>query len=425
INSPVFKTDTSSSDFIDIVHNLINEVDDDRNNIVARDKVILVVEDDLKFAKVILEKSHQSNLKTVIASRYNEIFTLANKFDPIAITLDVNLPDTNGWKVLDLIKNDLHLRHIPIHVISGEENSLLAFKRGARSFNLKPIYGENLNFLFHDILEFNRKEVKDVLIIEDNELDSMRVVNALKGLNLNIKTIEGGNESLAEITANSYDCIIMDYMLKDIRGNELMMKINGVKSVYCPVIVFSAKDFTEEELNELKKYTNSIILKNGISINGLIDNVITHLHINHSLLSSEYKNIIESLHNSTDILKAKSVLIVDDDVRNLFALTSAFEKYDMQIYTAESGMEAIDIINNNGNIDIILMDIMMPQMDGYEAIRKIRKECQKMNLPIIAVTAKAMKSDRDKSIAAGASDYITKPVNLENLLSIMRIWLYS
>ncbi|MFO7446887.1 MAG: response regulator, partial [Ignavibacteriaceae bacterium] len=417
------ETDT---DLIDMVHDIINEVDDDRNNIGLKDKVLLVVEDDLRFAKIILEKSHEIGLKTVIATRYNEIFFLANKFNPVGITLDVNLPDTNGWKVLDLIKSDLNLRHIPLHIISGEENSSLAFQRGSRSFLLKPINNEALFRLLTDIAEYNNKAVKDLLIVEDNELDSTQMLNALKGLNINIKSVGSGAEALSELSSKSvsYDCIVVDYVMPDMEGKDLIKKINKIKPALTPVVVYSAKDFNDLELKELKRFTNSVMLKGVNSFEKLMEDIVIHLHLNHKDLSQDSKSIIENIRKKEDILKGKSVLIVDDDVRNLFALTSALEKYEMLTHTAESGMEAISIINNNEKVDIVLMDIMMPEMDGYETIKRIRKECKKQNLPIIAVTAKAMKGDRDKSIAAGASDYITKPVNLENLLSLMRIWMY-
>jgi signal transduction histidine kinase/HAMP domain-containing protein/CheY-like chemotaxis protein len=428
IESPASGDDPSfnpDSDFIEIVHDIINEVDDDRSNISSKDKVLLVVEDDLRFAKIVLEKAHKYGLKTVIASRYNEIFFLAGKYNPVAITLDVNLPDTNGWKVLDLIKSDLTLRHIPLHIISGEENTSLAFQRGARSFLLKPLNDDKLNDLLEDIVEHSNKNIKDLLIIENNELESMQMLNALSGLKINAKCISNAEEALKEVSSSAYDCIVVDYSLSENGSSNLIGKINQLKSHFTPIIIYSAKNFSTDELNELKRFSNTIMLKSVHSFEKLLEEVIVKLHINHKELTPEYRELIENTHLNEDILKNKNVLIVDDDVRNLFALTSALERYNMSIHTAESGMEAIDVINKNENIDIILMDIMMPEMDGYATTKKIRKEYKKQNLPIIAVTAKAMKGDREKSIKAGASDYITKPVNIENLLSLMRIWMYK
>ena len=416
---------SGDSEIINMVNDIINEIKDDRTNIGTNDKVLLVVEDDLNFAGLILEKSHLFNLKTVVASRYNEIFSFINKYNPAAIILDINLPETNGWKVLDLIKNDLNLRHIPVYVISGEDSSTTAFNKGARNFLMKPLNNETFETFFGDVIEYSGKKNKELLIIQDNELDSARMINLLKGLNLNIKSVYGGNPEQTGLELDNFDCIIIDNVLSGNRKQDWIKKIMSIKSELTPLIVYSEKEFSMEESGYLSNISHSIVVGNGNSYNRLIDNVITHLHIDHKSLAPEYRNMVESLRENTDILKGISVLIVDDDIRNLFALTSVFERYEMIVHTAESGMEAIEIVNKNTKIDIILMDIMMPKMDGYETIKKIRSECGKKNLPIITLTAKAMKADREKSFSAGASDYITKPVNLENLLSIMRIWLYQ
>ncbi|MGE5805267.1 MAG: HAMP domain-containing protein [Ignavibacteria bacterium] len=423
-SSSIETNSSSDSDLIEIVHEIINEVDDDRGNVGPKDKILLVVEDDLRFAKIILEKSHEFGLKTIIAYRYNEIFFLSNKL-PIAITLDVNLPDTNGWKILNLLKNDLELRHIPLHIISGEENSSLAFSRGARSFMLKPVSNDQLTSLLEDIIEYNAKGVKDLLIIEENQLNTTQMLNVLNSLNINTKIVPRRKEALPEISRVPYDAIIIDYINPSIECRELVKKINEVKPNLSPIIIFTPQDFSEFELKALKEYSNSSQIKNVDSFEKLLEEVILLFHLDHKELTVECRESIEQLRKKEDILKGKSVLIIDDDVRNLFALTSALEKYEMITYTAESGLEAINTINDNDNIDIVLIDIMMPEMDGYETIKRIRKECRKQSLPIITVTAKAMKGDRDKSINAGASDYITKPVNLENLLSLMRIWMYK
>jgi signal transduction histidine kinase/CheY-like chemotaxis protein len=412
------------SDLIEIVHEIINEVDDDRGNIGAKDKVLLVVEDDLRFAKIILEKSHEFGLKTVIASRYNEIFFLCGKFKPAAVTLDVNLPDTNGWKVLNLIKNDLDLRHIPIHIISGEENSSLAYSRGARSFILKPISNDQVSSLLTDIAEYSSKAVKELLIIGENQLNTAQMFNVLNGLNINVKTVLMGNHALSEISTKVYDAVVIYTSSEETELKEQLKIICGIKPSFTPVIIYSSKLYTDIQLKELKEYAGSAQIKSVNSFEKLLEETVIILHLNHKELKPECRESIEEMRKKEDILKGKSVLIVDDDVRNLFALTSVLEKYEMVPHTAESGSEAINVINSNDKIDIVLMDIMMPEMDGYETIKKIRRECRKQALPIIAVTAKAMKGDREKSIKAGASDYITKPVNLENLLALMRIWMY-
>ncbi|HLA53799.1 MAG TPA: response regulator, partial [Flavitalea sp.] len=409
------------------LNELINEVGDDKNNIIASDKVVLVVEDDQRFAKIMIDKAHETDLKVVVASNFGEVFDLVNKFNPVAVTLDVKLPDGSGWKIIDLFKNDMNFRHIPIYLISGEENKLLATKRGARGFYLKPLKNETLTVLFEDIHLFIEKPQKKLLIIEDNEHDSSLIVKMLNNSDmLDISIATTGNEGIELLKNNTYDGVIVDYMLPDAVGMDIITEINSIKKLrMMPVIVYSAKDFSPKEKISLKQYTNRVILKSVDSLEMLLEETVLHLHINHKNLPPEKKKIIENLRLKEDVLVGKNVLVVDDDVRNLFALTTAFERYNINAFTAESGQEAINMLNEHNDIDIVLMDIMMPEMDGYETTQKIRREHKNSYLPIIAVTAKAMKGDREKCIEAGASDYITKPVKIDQLLSLMRVWLYK
>ena len=412
---------------LDVLNEIINEVGDDRNNIIDSDRVVLVVEDDIRFAKIMLEKAHEMDLKIIVATNFGDVFELANKFIPIAITLDVKLPDASGWRILDLFKNDLNFRHIPVHLISGEENRLLAMQRGARSFHLKPLKAEALTVLFSDIIEYNERKQKHLLIVEDNELESSQIAKILdNGELINIEIANSGNQALELIRNNVYDCIIVDYMLPDIVGLEFIMEVNSMKKLYMtPVIIYSAKDFSPKERVKLKQYANKILLKDVTSLDLLLEETVLLLHLNHKDMLPEKRKLIESLRLKNDVLANKTALVVDDDVRNLFALTTAFEKYNINTITAESGKEAMTILDENNDIDIVLMDIMMPEMDGYETIQKIRREHKNSTLPIVAVTAKAMKGDREKCIEAGASDYITKPVKIDQLLSLMRVWLYK
>jgi len=409
------------------VNEIINESGDDRNMIMSHDKVVLVVEDDLRFAKIMIEKAHELGMKAVVATGFAEVLELMNKFIPIAVTLDVKLPDASGWKILDLFKNDMNFRHIPIHLISGEENRLLSMQRGARSFNLKPLKNEALSVLFKDIVEFHSRTPKRLLIVEDNELDSSQIAKILdNGDRLEISIAQTGQEALELIRNSVYDCIIVDYMLPDIPGLEFVTEISSINKLQMtPVLIYSAKDFTPKEKTQLKQYANRILLKDVNSLELLLEETVTHLHLNHKDLSPEKRRIIENLRSREDVLSGKNILIVDDDVRNLFALTTAFERHNIKAITAESGQEAINILADNNHVDMVLMDIMMPEMDGYETTQKIRREHKNSNLPIIAVTAKAMKGDREKCIEAGASDYITKPLKIDQLMSLMRVWLYK
>ncbi len=407
---------------LDIVNEMINDTGDDRSNIQPSDKVLLVVEDDLRFGKIVIDKAHEKGLKAVVAMNYLEVFDFINRFSPIAITLDVKLPDTSGWKVIDLLRTDLTYRHIPIHVISGEENRNLALKRGARSFLLKPLSNDLLNDLFNDIVELDGKKNKHILVVEDNELDSSQIAKIHQDDMLNVTIASTGIEALELIRQEDYDCIILDYTLPDISGQDIIHEVSKLKNRLTPVIVYSARDFNKSELNNVNLNSSSVLLKGVNSIERLLEETISHLHINHKNLAPEKRRIIENIRNKEDILTGKNVLVVDDDVRNLFALTTVFERFNINIITAESGKEAINLLNENPKIEMVLMDIMMPEMDGYETTQKIRREHKNSSLPIIAVTAKAMKGDRQKCIEAGASDYITKPVKIDQLLSLMRLW---
>ena len=239
---------------------------------------------------------------------------------------------------------------------------------------------------------------------------------------MNVTIAPTASEALSEIESKEYDCIILDYTLPDMPGPELIQKVSKTKQKLTPVIVYSARDFSKTELSQINNNSNSVLLKGANSIEQLLEQTVSHLHINHKELAQDKRRIVENIRNKEDILSNKNILVVDDDVRNLFALTTVFERFNINVITAESGKEAIQLLNENPKIDMVLMDIMMPEMDGYETTQKIRREHKNSTLPIIAVTAKAMKGDRQKCIEAGASDYITKPLKIDQLLSLMRLW---
>ena len=417
--------DAADGKSLTIVNEMINDAGDDRNAVQPNDNVVLVVEDDLRFGRIMVDHAHKAGLKAVIATNYIEIFDCINRYEPIAITLDVKLPDTSGWKVLDLLRNDLSFRHIPIHLISGEENHQLALRRGARSFLMKPLDQDALKLLFADITGFAEKTIKKVLVIEDNEVDSSQISKILTCDKIEVHFAGTGQEGLNLIGKNSYDCIILDYTLPDIDGREMTEKTAAQKDPLTPLIIYSAKDFRKPELSHLQGISNSILGKGVDSLEHLLEETVIQLHIEHADLTTHQRRIIENIRKKEDILVGKNILVVDDDVRNLFALTTVFERFEINVITAESGREAIQILNDTPSIDMILMDIMMPEMDGYETTQKIRREHKNSSLPIIAVTAKAMKGDRQKCIEAGASDYITKPLKIDQLLSLMRIWFFK
>jgi len=406
----------------DVPDEMSDETGDDRADIQTGDKVILVIEDDLRFGKIMIEKAHEKGLKAIVATNYDEVFDFINRFFPMAITLDVNLPVTSGWKVIHLLHNDLTYSHIPIHVISGEENRILVLKRGARSFLLKPLENGLLNELFDDIISYDQKEIKSVLIVEDNEIDSSQIAKMLQDSRIKITIAETCKRALELIDKEDYDCIILDYMLPDMSGSELIHEVSRSKNKFAPLIIYSVKDFNKAELNNVNYNSNSFIMKGVNSIENLLVETVSQLHVNPKHLAPDKRRIIENILNKKDILTDKNILIVDDDVRNLFAMTTVFERFNIRIITAESGKEAIRTLRDNPQIEMVLMDIMMPEFDGYETIQQIRLDRKDSTLPIIAVTAKAMKKDRQKCIEAGASAYITKPVKIDQLLSLMRLW---
>jgi signal transduction histidine kinase/DNA-binding response OmpR family regulator len=398
-------------------------IDDDRHSIVAEDKVLLVIEDDLRFTKILVDKAHDFNLKVVVAMSYLEIFDSIIKYNPVAITLDVNMPESNGWKILKLLKSDINLRHIPVHVISGEDNKVAALKFGAKSFSLKPLSNTHLVDLMNGIVSFHEQAKKRVLIIEDNETELEKLSELIGSEAIEVVTATTAKKGLSLLKKGPFDCIVLDFVLPDANGIDLLNKINSLKHQQTTIILHSARDFTQEELIQLKRLNHKIITKTPSSPIQLFEEILILLHINKKYISEGKMKLIDGIRPHSDVLDGRKVLVVDDDVRNLFALTAVFERSKIEAITAESGREALEILNKDKNIDIVLMDIMMPEMDGYETIQIIRKEPRNKSLPIIAVTAKAMIGDRQKCISSGASDYITKPVKTEQLLSLMRVWL--
>ncbi|HEX3386787.1 MAG TPA: response regulator, partial [Mucilaginibacter sp.] len=398
-------------------------IDDDRHSIVAEDRVVLVIEDDIRFTKILVDKAHDFSLKVVVAMSYLEIFDSIIKYNPIAITLDVNMPESNGWKILKLLKSDVNLRHIPVHVISGEDNRAIALKLGAKSFSLKPLSNSYLVDMMSGIVQFYEQVRKRVLIIEDNEEELQKLSELIGNDAIEVHTATTAKKGLSILKKDTFDCIVLDFVLPDANGIELLNQINLLKQQQTTIILHSARDFTQEELIQLKRLNHKIITKTPTSPIHLFEEILVLLHTNKKYLSEPKMKLIDGIRANTDPLDGKKVLVVDDDVRNLFALTAVFERSKIEVITAESGREALEILNKDKNIDIVLMDIMMPEMDGYETIQIIRKEPRNKTLPIVAVTAKAMIGDRQKCIASGASDYITKPVKTDQLLSLMRVWL--
>jgi HAMP domain-containing protein/signal transduction histidine kinase/CheY-like chemotaxis protein len=402
---------------------MVDEIGDDRSNITLDDKVLMMVEDDLRFAKIMLDKVHEYGIKLILVTKCNEVLDYLGQYTPTAISLDINMPDMNGWKVLDRLKNDLMYRHIPVYIISGEEDKNVGLKRGARNCLQKPLKENALKNLFEDITYLSTKKVKDMLIIEENEQDSLAIKDLIKGDDVNIVTVKSSKEALSLMNENRFDCLVTDGALSDPSGLGLIKMLDSDSNISpTPVLIRHSKNLTKKEETQVKRFAKSVLSKEKYSLEQLADQTALYLHRPYKNMPELTRQAIDYYRNSEDVLKGKKVLIVDDDVRNLFALTTALEKYKINILNAESGQEAIALLKKHKDMDIILMDIMMPEMDGYETMKQIRKDKTNEDMVIIAVTAKAMKGDRQKCIESGASDYITKPVNVEQLVTLMRVW---
>ena len=402
-------------------------IPDDRSNIGPDEKTILIVEDDVRYASILLDAAHEQGFKGIIALEGRSALILAREYKPSAITLDLHLPDIDGWEVLDRIKGNPETMHIPVHIISINDEKEESLRHGAYASMKKPANREDLEKILSDIYQFTEKHVSSLLIVEDDPVQQEGIVDLLgnKG-DLNIVTVGTGKDTIAKLKKEKFDCMVLDLNLPDMSGFDLLEKLQKNSAIKkLPIIVYTAQDITQQEEKKLKKFAKSVILKDVHSSERLLAETTLFLHRVASDLPDAKRKILEDLYLKDSSLNGRKVLIVDDDMRNIFAMTSMLERNNLNILSAESGKEALKTLQENPDIDVVIMDIMMPEMDGYETTRRIREIEQFKKLPIIALTAKAMKGDREKCIAAGASDYITKPVNINQLLSLLRIWLYK
>jgi PAS domain S-box-containing protein len=427
-NTPVNYRDKN----IDLKPRLSNEIEflnypsikDDRETIGTDDKTVLIIEDDLKFAKIILKQANKKGFKCLSAASGEDGLALALEHKPQAIILDMLLPGINGHTVLLALKANPSLRHIPVHIISAKEPSLEPIREGAVEYLMKPVAKDDLEEAFNRIENFVSRKIKNLLIIEDDE-NSRKAMRILIG-NGDVKCYEAatGSEALAQYKKHHFDCIILDIGLPDMSGFDLIHKLEQLKDHNLPpVIVYTGRELTKEENNELEKYAESIIIKGVKSEERLLDETALFLHRTISNLPKSKREIISNLYDKEAAFHSKKILLVDDDMRNLFALSKILKERGMEVFKAENGINALEMLNIHPDVDLVLMDIMMPEMDGYEAMKRIRSQVKFKNLPVIALTAKAMKDDKQKCIDAGANDYITKPIDAERLLSLMRVWL--
>ena len=410
----------------------LNEVEDDRDLIQPGDRstrddnrVLLIIEDDINFARILLDLSRQQGFNVLVALRGGSGLNLARRFVPDAILLDIHLPDMDGWTVLDRVKHDPDIRHIPIHIISSDDRLQRGFQLGAIDYLQKPISSEALTEALSEIKSFVDRPIKRLLVIEDDAVQAQSIIELIGNGDVESTAVSTGADALEALRSTRFDCIILDLGLPDMNGFELMEQIRQQSSKSKPpIVVYTGKDLTRQEETQLKRLAETIIVKDVRSPERLLDETALFLHRVHANLPQPKRQILEDLRQTDSALTGKKILIVDDDVRNIFAITSLLERYQMQVIFAENGRDGITTLEENLDASIVLMDVMMPEMDGYEATRAIRSQARFRSLPIIALTAKAMQGDREKCIEAGASDYITKPVDTDQLLSLLRVWLY-
>ncbi|MBE9229309.1 HAMP domain-containing protein [Phormidium sp. LEGE 05292] len=416
------KINTSGAPVVSIQ---FREIEDDRDQIQPGDRTLLVVEDDLKFAKILRDMVKEQGFKALVATRGDQGLAMAREFKPTAIILDIRLPVMDGWTVLDRLKHDPNIRHIPVHIMSVEEGKQRSLQQGALAYLQKPISSEALGNAFAKIKEFVERPVKNLLIVEDDEIQRQSIIELIGNGDVVTTGVGTGAEALTRLKSGQYDCLVLDLGLPDMTGLQLIEQIKLEPNLgYLPIVVYTGKELTNQEETELRRISDTIIVKGVRSPERLLDETALFLHRVQANLPAPKRLMLEQLQQNEPILSGKKVLIVDDDVRNIFALTSMLESHQMQVLYAENGRDGISVLQNHPDIDLVLMDIMMPEMDGYETMQAIRQNPQFQNLPMIALTAKAMKGDREKCIEAGASDYITKPVDNDQLISLLRVWLY-
>jgi CheY-like chemotaxis protein len=400
-------------------------VDDDRLDIEPGDRTLLIIEDDLNFAKIMMEMARERGFKTIVAARGDAGLALARQYTPTAITLDIELPGMDGWSVLDRLKHTKNTRHIPVHIISIAEEKQRGLKMGAMAFENKPATPEQLRDTLGRIENFVQRGVKSLLVIEDDAIAQQSIKELIGEGDVETVAVGTAEEAMTQLRSKRYDCIVLDLGLPDSNGFDLMQRIKS-EIGDIPIIIYTGKDLNSKEETELRRLAETIIVKDVRSLERLLDETALFLHRVEASLPEPKQQMLEQLHKKDPILENRKVLIIDDDMRNIFALTSLLERYDMQVLYAENGKDGIEMLKNVPGIDVALVDIMMPEMDGYEAMRQIRATDESFrSVPLIALTAKAMKGDREKCIEAGASDYITKPADSEQLLSLLRVWLFK
>ncbi|HEX8544731.1 MAG TPA: response regulator [Pseudomonas sp.] len=397
---------------------------DDRDKGPFTKRCILVIEDEVAFAQILFDLAHELGYHCLVAHAADDGFNLAAQFVPDAILLDMRLPDHSGLTVLQRLKELASTRHIPVHVISVEDRQEAAMHMGAVGYAVKPTTREELKDVFAKLEAKLTQKVKRILLVEDDALQRDSIARLIGDDDIEITAVGFAQDALDLLRDNIYDCMIIDLKLPDMLGNDLLKRMSTEEiCAFPPVIVYTGRNLTRDEEAELMKYSRSIIIKGARSPERLLDEVTLFLHKVESQLSNERQKMLKTARSRDKVFEGRKILVVDDDVRNIFALTSALEHKGAIVEIARNGIEAISKLNEVEDIDLVLMDVMMPEMDGYEATTEIRKDPRWRKLPIIAVTAKAMKDDQERCLQSGSNDYLAKPIDLDRLFSLIRVWL--
>jgi signal transduction histidine kinase/DNA-binding response OmpR family regulator len=401
-----------------------NSFPDDRALPAQGTRTVLVVEDEPEFARILFDLAHDLDYRCLVAMTAGEGLELAGSESPDAILLDVRLPDGSGLSVLQQLKDNPATRHIPVHVVSSMDNAGEALHLGAIGYALKPTSREQLEAVFRKLQQKSAQQIKRVLLVEDDERQRDSVVSLIADADVKIDAVGTGEEALALLRTEIFDCMIIDLKLPDMQGKELLEQMSHEDLFsFPPVIVYTGRNLTRDEEAELMKYSRSIIIKGARSPERLLDEVTLFLHKVESQLSTERQTMLKTVRGRDRVFEGRTILLVDDDVRNVFALTAALEQRGANVEVGRNGFEAIAKLDENPGIDLVLMDVMMPGMDGLEATRRIRADGRFNRLPIIAITAKAMKDDQEQCLAAGTNDYLAKPIDLARLYSLLRVWM--
>ncbi|RED66257.1 HAMP domain-containing protein [Cohnella lupini] len=402
-----------------------DEMIDDRNDIQPGDRVFLIIEDDRKFNEIMLEALRKKGIKAVISSKGLNALELVHKYKPVAITLDLHLADTDGWLVIEHLKNDINVRHIPVCVITVDEDEVELMKKGVYDYFCKPVTNEELENALDKLNNFADHAALNLLVVIQDEERRKETVKLLDNKDIKIIAVDTGRKALNQLQSKAISCVLLDYELPDMNVAHFVREMQKHASNKLKPVVINRgnKKLSVQEENELDEIVNSAVVRVAKTPVQMMDETTLFLHRKAENLPEESRGALKKLHQSDEMIEYKKVLVVDDDIRNIFALTSILERHHMKVLPAENGNDAITLLENTPDIGIVLMDIMMPVMDGYETTRAIRDIPRFKDLPIIALTAKAMQGDRELCLEAGASDYITKPVNSAQLLSMIRVWL--